>query len=308
VAPSHVSEEAVFSKYRFIELEKPEDLAFGYPTTPIPPTKYLFPSRENLIEFEKGKVKKPKQKAKTIIFGLNVKDLLAINRLDREFAAPVRDEDYFSNRNKTFLFSLDHFSPLADSQFDLHFFTPLNGEEVFEVIAGSPFGEEIINHEHFFKKERVEVREPELETKSPINHPEIGEIIAQAKGDSIWDELAEICFGCGICTYVCPVCYCFETEDVIKLNGLNMENPSKCDGCRQRRWDSCMLPDFANTAQANFRPLLRDRIYNWYHHKFVRTPKEHGFVGCVDCDRCIIYCPAKINFHETLNYLIKKYT
>jgi Fe-S oxidoreductase len=66
-----------------------------------------------------------------------------------------------------------------------------------------------------------------------------------------------------------------------------------------------MLKEFANTTHHNFRPELKDRIYNWYFHKFVRMPKEDGFMGCVDCNRCVIFCPAKINYRVTLARLIK---
>ena len=78
-------------------------------------------------------------------------------------------------------------------------------------------------------------------------------------------------------------------------------------GGRERRWDSCMLPDFAVVSFKNFRPEYEDRIYNWYHHKFVRMPREYGFVGCIDCGRCITYCPARINYRKVLEKLIADY-
>ena len=227
-------------------------------------------------------------------------DLESINKLDKEFSSPIQDEIYAKNRENTYLFSIDHFNPEPEISYDLHF--KKTGDR-YEVTAGSHMGREIISGNHLFKEKKAEIITTLEIKESPIYNLDLYKIIEAAKDDPIWDKLAETCLGCGICTYVCPVCYCFETEDKVNIKGM-----TKCDGCRERRWDSCMLPDFASISSHDFRPELRDRIYNWYHHKFVRTPKEHGFVGCVDCGRCIVYCPARINFHETLTYLIKKYS
>lgn len=234
-----------------------------------------------------------------IIFGVNLSDLEGINRLNKEFMTPIEDEVYKARKEKTYIFSIDHFDPDPETSFDLHF---KKTDDNYEVSTGTAFGRELVSGNPLFREVKDEKTQQEALKNSPIHNLDLYRIVEKSKNDPIWDELAKKCFGCGICTYVCPMCYCFETEDKVGIAGL-----TKCEGCRERRWDSCMLPDFASISSHDFRPLLRDRIYNWHHHKFVRTPKEHGFVGCVDCGRCIVYCPARINFHETLNYLIKKY-
>lgn len=301
--PVKTSDEAVFSKFNFKKIEASDTLELHYGITTVPPTKYLFPAKETVLDFENGEEATPKDKRskKRILFGVNLADLTGINYLDKEFLEPIKDEVYEKNRENTFVFCIDHFDPEPNLKYDLHFKNIGNNDYV--VSSGSDFGKKIIKGSSLFKKSKVKNKETFRPKESPIHHEEIAEIIEKSKEDPIWDDLAEICFGCGVCTYVCPVCYCFETEDKVKIEGL-----SKCSGCRERRWDSCMLADFAAISSHNFRPELRDRIYNWHHHKFVRTPREHGFQGCVDCGRCIVYCPARINFHETLQYLIKKYT
>jgi len=302
-APVNTHDEAVFSKYRFQKIEGNERVALHYAVTATPPTKYLFPARETILEFEKGKiVKSCPNKRKSIIFGLNIHDLLGINLLDQEFSSPIEDEKYSQNRKGFLLFSIDCFDPPREAVYDIHF--KKIDEGVYEALAKSPDGKRIVKeNQKLFTKLSKATKKHCKEKTTPLHHPDLPEIVEKSKNDPIWDNLAEICFGCGICTYVCPVCYCFETEDNVKIEGLK-----DCEGCRLRRWDSCMLPDFASISSHDFRPELRDRIYNWYHHKFVRTPREHGTVGCVDCERCIVYCPARINFHSTLQYLIKKYS
>lgn len=129
-----------------------------------------------------------------------------------------------------------------------------------------------------------------------IHNPHLPEIIKRSKDHPIWEKTAEKCLACGICSYVCQLCYCFEIEDKLKL-----ENED-CSRCRQ--WDTCFSPHFmAMAGGANPQAELKDRLYNWYHHKFVRMPMEIGSVGCTNCGRCIKYCPAGINFREVLKEL-----
>lgn len=302
-APVNTHDTAVFSKFRFKHIEDGDKIELHYPITILPPTKYLFSPRENILEFRQGaeKPESKKSEKQRVIFGLSTVDLQGINYLDKEFLTPIRDELYAKKREQTYLFSIDHSDPEPDAVYDIHF--KKIADSTYEVSTPSDFGKNIVKkNQDLFTKSKSKIKKQIQEEDSPIHHPDISEIMEKSRKDPIWDKLAEVCFGCGICTYVCPICYCFETEDKVDIQGV-----SKCEGCRQRRWDSCMNSDFAAISSHNFRPELKDRIYNWYHHKFVRTPKEHGMVGCVDCGRCIVYCPARINFHETLKYLIKKY-
>ncbi|MFH0803825.1 MAG: 4Fe-4S dicluster domain-containing protein, partial [Candidatus Tagabacteria bacterium] len=128
------------------------------------------------------------------------------------------------------------------------------------------------------------------------------------KNDSaIWEELAGLCLGCGICAYVCPLCYCFSIEDSVGLDG------NKYTRCRQ--WDACTLPRFSQISGAlpdgrqgfNFHKTIKERYYNWFFHKFVRAYKEYGKAQCVACGRCQKYCPAKIDIEKVLIEIVKKY-
>jgi ferredoxin len=115
----------------------------------------------------------------------------------------------------------------------------------------------------------------------------------------IWEDLAERCLGCGICTYVCPLCHCFSIEDRVGLD-------DKCSRCR--KWDACTLPGFAKIAGGHsFRPTIKERYYNWFYHKFVRAYKEYGKSQCVGCGRCKKYCPAQIDIQEVLKTILEDY-
>ncbi len=130
--------------------------------------------------------------------------------------------------------------------------------------------------------------------------PEVlSDAVEWSHNHKIWDELGEKCLGCGICTYVCPLCYCFSMEDKVGLD-------DKCSRCR--KWDACTLPNFAKIAGGfSFRKTLRERYYNWFYHKFVRAYNESGKSLCVGCERCKNQCPAKIDILEVLKTILEDY-
>jgi ferredoxin len=166
----------------------------------------------------------------------------------------------------------------------------------------SEFGEQLLRNKYFGHAKEVATSTRRNLEDEVIFHPRLVEIIQNSRKHPIWEKLAENCFNCGICSYVCPLCYCFEVDEQIEIT---TDTKKDIKGFRTKRWDSCMLPEFASVSFKNFRPEAKDRIYNWYFHKFVRMPQELGFPGCVDCGRCIHFCPAKINFREVLNELIE---
>jgi formate hydrogenlyase subunit 6/NADH:ubiquinone oxidoreductase subunit I len=279
------------------KLWKPElSLALKYPVTITSPTEILLPDSEPLFSFEDGQAT-PAKVEPGVIFGLSLEDLESVHRLTKIMEKPIQDEPYQARRNQTFIIGLDKFSPPSGLDFDLYFQEFETG--AYAVTAKTKQGKKWLGGKNF-KNHPVKI--PQV-TKKPdplLMDPLLPRAIRESATHPIWDELAETCFGCGICSYVCPLCYCFETEDKTKFGD------SGC-GERCRSWDSCMLQNFAATSNHNFRPELRDRIYNWYSHKFYRLPKEQGFSGCVDCNRCAVYCPAKINFRRVLSRVLTDY-
>lgn len=110
-----------------------------------------------------------------------------------------------------------------------------------------------------------------------------------------WQGIANNCFGCGACTAICPLCFCFRQEYLNQTDGKDFQ-------CL--KWDSCFAKEFSEIQNHfDLRPENVDRLYNWYHHKFVRAERELGKSLCVGCGRCIKACPAHLNIKNILRSL-----
>ncbi|MGI6452287.1 MAG: 4Fe-4S dicluster domain-containing protein [Syntrophomonadaceae bacterium] len=108
----------------------------------------------------------------------------------------------------------------------------------------------------------------------------------------IWDELSEPCQNCGICTYVCPSCHCFDIQ--VKMWGDQ--------GYRFRCWDSCMYAEYtAEAGGGNPRPTTKERFRNRFLHKLEFFTERYGYPLCTGCGRCIVACPTGINIVKIID-------
>lgn len=113
----------------------------------------------------------------------------------------------------------------------------------------------------------------------------------------VWDDMAARCLNCGVCTFVCPTCYCFDIQD---------ENKGT-DGQRYRLWDSCMFPLYSYHASGhNPRPTKTERLRQRFMHKLNYFPTRHeDKLSCVGCGRCVLYCPVNIDIREVASRMKK---
>lgn len=274
------------------DISKAKDWQFGIPH--IPPKVFFFPGFETLINnSDETGLQVPRiSRDKKILFGVHPTDIKALTLLDKL----LKDDFYWERRRRQFyIIGMGEFEFTEDSNCDI--FLEENGD-VFDVYLKNPRANDLISYQNLFSK-CVFSSERTRQEFDPLfsDMEKLSKVVEKSYKSKIWDDLAKIELCCGICAYVCPMCYCTETCDNFELNNKT------CSSKRERRWSSCFAPDFFEVSGYNFRPYARDRIYNWYHHKFVRMPKEIGHVGCVDCGRCTKYCPAKINFKSVLQSL-----
>jgi ferredoxin len=112
-----------------------------------------------------------------------------------------------------------------------------------------------------------------------------------------WEIYSESCLECGICTYICPTCHCFEFQDVEDFGVTS----------RNRCWDSCMYPRFTLHASGhNPRSTQRERYRQRVLHKYLYVPKNCSVIACTGCGRCIRSCPGGVNIYKAVTDIIER--
>ncbi len=173
-----------------------------------------------------------------------------------------------------------------------------NGRD-FEIFGLTPTGKRILENTGVKKTLGLEIEELLPQNIEQIDKNELSnEIDNKEKWSEYWQEISDNCFGCGACTAVCPLCFCFRQNSKNTTDG-------KCKNCLE--WDSCFSTSFSQIQHHfDFRPTNKDRLYNWYHHKFDRAYFQNKHFLCTGCGRCIKACPAHLNQYRIISHLVKK--
>ncbi|MHB8792745.1 MAG: 4Fe-4S dicluster domain-containing protein [Thermoleophilia bacterium] len=271
--------------------------------TVLPAKKVFLPPLETLFDFSNQGIQQPESPEKTIVFGLHICELSADRLLNANMAYDRPDFPYLSRRGDSLMIGVTcrrssgcfcektGHDRLAPGDYDL--FLDLDDPGRPRLIVGTDAGRELAADSPFAVEAAEEITAP------PARNPErwpletLPEKIHESFGAVMWDELAARCLGCGNCTIVCPLCYCFYTRDETKLD------PSI--GKRLRLWDSCQLLAFARVAGGyNFREARSERIWYRFSHKFMRTQQALGAPGCSGCGACFHFCPVDIDPRQVI--------
>ncbi len=300
--------------YRLI----PGDGTNYFDITPGPQSwkQFLFPPVSEILRAQReGKnwqLLPVSQEAPALAFvGVRPCELAAIQVQDRVFLrADWQDPVYRARRERVFLLAVNCLhpgdtcfcasmgtGPQAGNGFDLCL-TEL--EDVFLVEMGSERGCELmasLPYQAVREEQRLRAQQG-LEAARQA----MGRHVADVEGlpDLLlkhldarrWQEVAQRCLSCANCTQVCPTCFCWDTREVMALNGKVTH--------RERVWDSCFNPDYSYVAGGNSRPSTLARYRQWLIHKFATWKYQFGTSGCVGCGRCITWCPARIDITEEL--------
>jgi ferredoxin len=169
-------------------------------------------------------------------------------------------------------------------------FTDIGDKYLIEV--SSEKGKEITEKLSLAKKEEKKITKAKI-----IDIKGITEKLDEIFNSDLWKKIAMKCLGCGICTYLCPTCHCFDIQDESTLT----------NGARLRIWDSCMREEYTLQASGyNPRPLRMDRMKNRIYHKFNYFPKNFNVFACVGCGRCIDNCPVNTNIIDVIDSIKKE--
>jgi ferredoxin len=104
--------------------------------------------------------------------------------------------------------------------------------------------------------------------------------------DAMYARLGTKCVSCGVCTFECPTCHCFDLKDV----------GTATQGERIKIWDSCQFPAFTLHASGHQpRPLPWERYRNRFLCKFKIYQDTFEAPGCTGCGRCVRDCPVHVD-------------
>ncbi len=270
----------------------------------LPAKQYFLPPQEEIFRFDKKNKKlfSPDYNKNILIICYHLGQLEAMTQLDEIMEKPQPDFFYSRRRQKSVLIGIiDHSVEIAPGG-DL-ILEKINSQQ-YQVLVVTDKGRKLSKNKFFKETTKPTIKKysaKKNDLKEMLLDSELlAEAVAWSVDHKIWDELAKKCLGCGICTYVCPLCHCFSIEDQVSLDN------EKCLRCRQ--WDACTLPGFAQIAGGhNFHKTIKERYYNWFYHKFVRAYKEYGKSQCVACGNCKKYCPAGIDIGEVLKEIVGDY-
>jgi len=111
-----------------------------------------------------------------------------------------------------------------------------------------------------------------------------------------WTKISNACLSCGVCTFVCPTCYCFDICDDTLFS----------KGVRRRVWDACMFTDFTLEASGhNPRTAVYQRLRQKVCHKYSFHVRKYGVISCVGCGRCTRYCPVNIDIFSIVEQAVQ---
>jgi ferredoxin len=309
------------SKFNFGPLKNAAELRLDYDIALLPPKKYFFPQIETVLKYEFGATPKVEpvvnEKAMCLI-GVHPFDIRGLLLFDAVYGGANPDANLLMKRKNSVIIGVDCLTPnpkafaasmgtaVTDEGFDL-MLTDI-GSDYF-VTVGTTKGNELVNKHAKTRdatpadqEKRDKVRKDALKKYQVILKMKADEIPAllDANWESkVFNDKAATCFSCGSCVMVCPTCVCFDVQDDPALNLKSGE--------RYRRWDACMLSEFAKVASGeNFREHKEQRFRHRMYRKGKYLLERYKYLGCVGCGRCAIACLAEIaSPAETFN-LIKE--
>lgn len=293
----------------FLPFSSTSELAFGEPhNTRYPPKSLFLPQSEVLLKYTGrfGHLEEvlpiPQQR---ILFGIRPCDAQAMTLLDTVFSTDENSDPYWKNRRKnTLLIGLGCSEPsqtcfcttVGGSPFnhtgldalmtdmDDKLFIEVFSKEAEKLFSDLPVGtDDQLQAVNTIQENAVNSMTPAFDTtnlKQKLDH------IFES---NYWEKAGESCLGCGVCTFLCPTCFCFDIVDEVQRSE------------RVRNWDTCMFRIYSQEASGhNPRPTRKERTRQRLMHKYSYWLDHIGQIGCTGCGRCVRYCPVGLDIRAML--------
>ena len=294
---------------QFLPFEKTKTVALNHAhNTRYPPKALFFPQSEIMLKYNSrlGRFEESGSKTKPmLIFGVRPCDAMAFSLMDTVFLSEDYVDPYWKAKREDSIvigfgcstppqtcfcttvggapFShtgLDAILTDLDKAFSVQVLTN-KAENLFKNLP--PATEDQINEVKKIQRKATESMAPAFQTSG------LKQKLDLIFESPYWETIAESCLGCGICTYLCPTCFCFDIVDEIQRKE------------RIRNWDTCMFRIYSQEASGhNPRPSNKERTRQRLMHKYSYWLDHIGEIGCTGCGRCVCYCPVGLDIRAML--------
>jgi len=281
-----------------------------YRNTVIPPKANFLPNMEKIFGFRKEEggynLEPPAaEERKQLIFGIRPCDAKALTIIDMVFQDTYEDTYYLNRRKNTLLVGMGcanpydscfctslGFGPAEATDVDL-MLTDIGGELIIEEVTDK--GKDLMGKAEGLEDANKDDEARAGETKEAAYQKVTRKIDTKAiqanlpnsfENEKFWEKIAAKCVSCGICTFLCPTCYCFDINDE--------------KDARYRNWDCCSFPLYTQMPMENPREEKWRRVRQKVHHKYTFYPMLFDVIACTGCGRCIRMCPVNWDITRTL--------
>ena len=312
--------------FNFREITDAGQVDLVFHNTIISPKSTFFPHVEDFARYQTGKsileaTPAPLNLKPTVLFGVRPCDVKSFEIMDIHFSGTGVVDPYWQKRREAttiFGFAFD-MSEEADAAEFYHTLgigaADPEGSDIFMVRKDqvlmlktiTPKGEKLLaglgalenaSEDEIKYFDDYIAKGHDYKTRYTCVDPEAiaREFEAIFHNADFWTKVSNACLSCGVCTFVCPTCYCFDICDETLFG----------QGTRRRVWDACMFTDFTLEASGhNPRPAVYQRLRQKISHKYSYHIRKYGVISCVGCGRCTRYCPVNIDIFSIVEQAVK---
>jgi len=241
-----------------------------------------------------------------VVLGIRPCDARAVQLLDGVFMGDGHPDPYWTQkREQTTVVALGCASPcetcfcttVGSGPFDKR------GVDVMLVEVGDAFiadvrsekGQALLKHLADASQEQIDASR-QVQTlatakmKAPFETEGIKDKLYSLFESDFWSEIQQSCLGCGVCTFLCPTCHCFDIVDEVQRSE------------RVRNWDTCMFRIYSQEASGhNPRPTNVERTRQRIMHKYAYFLDLFKEIGCTGCGRCVRHCPVDLDIRHIIH-------
>ncbi|MBN1368160.1 MAG: 4Fe-4S dicluster domain-containing protein [Dehalococcoidales bacterium] len=292
-----------------------------YRNTRIPAKNIFFPLIEEMFHYAKDKegyhLETPGPvNDKKLVFGIRPCDAAALALLDIAFKEGYEDPYYLEKRQNAILVGLACTKPYdtcfctsldsspADSK-NVDIMLTDTGDYYFveavtdkgKALLAKTSGLETANEADQAKAVASVEAACQKVTRQVKAKEAVKKLQANFEDKEYWEEISTKCVSCGICTFLCPTCFCFDIID----------ETEKGKSKRVRCWDSCQFSTYTRMPMENPREEKWRRVRQKVCHKYAFFPMSYdNKIACTGCGRCIRLCPVNWDITQVLNNIPEK--